>query len=36
MAAYFAAQNRNKTSLTLNYTKPQGQAELGVRTGGGR
>ncbi|CAJ1341639.1 unnamed protein product [Effrenium voratum] len=28
MAAYFAAQNRNKTSLTLNYTKPQGQEIL--------
>ena len=25
MAAYFAAQNRNKSSVTLNYTKPQGQ-----------
>jgi crotonobetainyl-CoA:carnitine CoA-transferase CaiB-like acyl-CoA transferase len=25
MAAYFAAQNRNKSSVTLNYTKPEGQ-----------
>lgn len=28
IAAYFAAQNRNKSSLTLNYTKPEGQAVL--------
>lgn len=25
MSAYFAAQNRNKSSVTLNYTKPEGQ-----------
>ncbi|CAE7470485.1 unnamed protein product, partial [Symbiodinium necroappetens] len=25
MAAYFAAQNRNKASLTVNYTLPEGQ-----------
>jgi len=25
MSAYFAGQNRNKSSLTLNYTKPEGQ-----------
>jgi len=25
MSAYFAAQNRNKASMTLNYTKPEGQ-----------
>jgi len=28
MAAYFAAQNRNKLSVTLNYTKPEGQEVL--------
>ena len=25
MAAYFAAQNRNKASVTVNYTMPEGQ-----------
>ena len=25
MAAYFAAQNRNKASVTVNYTLPEGQ-----------
>ena len=30
MAAYFAAQNRNKASLTVNYTLPEGQDGAGV------
>ena len=28
MSAYFAGANRNKSSLTLNYSKPEGQSVI--------